>query len=190
MSDFGAAHAAFSEGEAAALDPDNASAAATGPALTTLRSAWLHLRCQICRHTFRAGDPVEVEPGGRALHASALLPCAGSGAEASANPEAGAFFAGLDEAWPPPAGLHVVRLDAGHSLVAPPHHGFQRHTCAVCGHTFRPQDHVILCPCFPSAPRCQAAIHLDPVHGLHCYKDWNPGAHRLHCPATSREIDE
>ncbi len=179
----------FEAGEAAALDPANEPAATGGHATTTLQSPWLHLRCRVCGHTFRPGDPVEVDSGGEAVHAGAALPCAGGDVAAEANPEAAAFFDGLDETWPPPENLPVVRLEAGHYLVAPPLAGFRRRTCAVCGHTFRPLDHVVQCPCFPEAPRCGVAIHRDPVHGLHCYDDWNPGAHQLHCPATSRKLD-
>lgn len=182
-------HAELQAGEAAARDPANAPTVVTGGrATTTLRSPWLHLRCRVCGHTFRTGDEVEIEDGA-AVHASAMLPCAGAADAATpADPDTNAFFAGLDETWPPPRDLPVVRLEAGHFLLAPPVAGFRRRTCAVCGHTFRPHDHVVFCPCFPQAPRCQVAIHRDPIHGLHCWEDWNPGAHRLHCPATSREL--
>jgi hypothetical protein len=47
---------------------------------------------------------------------------------------------------------------------------------------------VIFCPCQPGSPLCLVAIHRDPVHGLHCWEDWNPGAYQLHCPATSRAL--
>ncbi|MCP4654562.1 MAG: hypothetical protein GY856_03980 [bacterium] len=181
--------AAFDAGKAAALDPANAPAAVTGGrATTTLQSPWLHLRCRLCGHTFRPGDEIELS-GGVAAHASAALPCAGAaGSAPPASPEIAEFFAGLDETWPPPKNLAIIRLEDGHFLLAPPVAGFRRRSCAVCGHTFRPHDHVVLCPCFPDKPRCQVAIHRDPIHGLHCWEDWNPGAHKLHCPATSREI--
>jgi hypothetical protein len=182
--------AELAAGEESALDPANETIAIGGKATTTLQSPWLHLRCKVCGHTFRPGDAVEVGQGGRVVHATAELPCHGKGATSWINPEATEFFRGLDEAWPPPAGLAVYRLEVGHFLTAPPRAGFRRRTCAVCGHTFRPQDHVVLCPCFPQSPRCQVGIHRDPVHGLHCYDEWNPGAYRLHCPATSRSLDE
>ncbi len=182
----------FAAGEAAAMDPANAPSAITGGrATTTLQSPWLHLRCKVCGHTFRPGDEVEVT-GGIAVHASGILPCAGNAgdddAPLSTDLGAAEFFTGLDETWPPPKELPVVRLEDGHFLLAPPMAGFRRRNCAVCGHTFRAHDHVVLCPCFPQAPRCRVAIHRDPVHGLHCLEDWNPGAHKLHCPATSRQL--
>lgn len=178
-------------GEAAALDPDNAPHLQAGRAVTTLQSPWLHLRCRVCGHTFRPGDAVEVSSAGEALHSTPGLPCAGGTGEAhEATAETGEFFDGVESTWPPPADLPLHRLQPGHPLLAPPVHGFRRRACAVCGHTFRVHDSVILCPCFPTRPRCMVAIHRDPVHGLHCWEDWNPGAHQLHCPGTSRKLDE
>lgn len=181
--------AEFIAGEDAALDPENDTAPTSGLATTTLQSPWLHQRCQVCGHTFRRGDSVRIEVGGPIVHTDPALPCAGGGQVEDLIPQAGAFFDGLDETWPPPKDLQILRLDEDHFLVAPPRAGFRRRTCVVCGHTFRSLDHVVLCPCFPDAPACQAAIHRDPVHGLHCFDDWNPGAFKLHCPATSRQLD-
>jgi hypothetical protein len=177
-------------GVAAARDPVNAAAMQGGRATTTLLSRWLHLRCAECGHSFRVGDAVAVSAeDGSARHDSVSLPCAHTTTPAAHAPvDAAAFFAGLEEAWPPPRDLPVHRLLEGHPLLAPPQGGFRRHGCAVCGHTLRPNDCVILCPCSPGQPACRVAIHRDPVHGLHCWEAWNPGASRRHCPATSRLI--
>jgi hypothetical protein len=183
----------FEYGRAAALDPTNAAAVAGGKAVTTLRSSWLHQRCPTCGHTFRLGDEVEVEQDGTVRHRSAMLPCArGDGAlgQDAAAAESRSFFAGLDDSWPPPRDLPVLRLEADHFLLVPPSGEFRRRSCAVCGHTFRLHDHVILCPCFPRQSRCIVAIHRDPMHGLRCWEQWNPGEFLRYCPATSRRLDE
>jgi hypothetical protein len=185
--------AELQRGIAAAMDPLNRGAVHGGHAVTSLHSPWLHQPCPVCRHTFRVGDEVEIDRDTTVRHHSALLPCAGG--ELAARPknsELNAFLAGLDHAWPPPPGVSVHRLEDGgqwQRLLAAPTAGFRRHSCAVCGHTLRPLDMVVICPCEPGQPRCQVAIHRDPVHGLNCWDAWSPGEFRLHCPATSRPID-
>jgi hypothetical protein len=185
-----ALRAEFEFGVASASDPANASAVRGGRAVTTLLSRWLHMRCVTCGHTFRPGDEVDISADGTVRHQGPLLACAG-GEPAEAAPAAvvAAFFAGLDEAWPPPRDMQVIRLEAGHSLLAPPLAGFRRHACAVCGHTLRLYDSVVLCPCSPSRPMCGVAIHRDPLHGLHCLEAWNPGGTLKYCPVTSRVLD-
>ncbi|MCP4696644.1 MAG: hypothetical protein GY862_07330 [Gammaproteobacteria bacterium] len=181
----------FQRGITAALDPVNAQADQKGHAVTTLHSPWLHSHCQTCGHTFRPGDEVFIFPDGRILHDSGLLPCKGQSSEAAIQSEAaGDFFQGLDAAWPPPKDLPVVRLEQGSRLLAPPYAGFKRHTCAVCGHTFRLHDMVIICPCQPRAPMCQVAIHRDPLHNLHCWSLWGTeeGNRLQYCLATSRKL--
>jgi hypothetical protein len=180
----------FLRGIDAALDPANATVVRGGRAVTTLLSSWLHMRCPTCAHTFRTGDEVEVSPDGTVRHQSPLLACA-SGKTADAAPSAAvsAFFAGLDEAWPPPWDMQVIRLEEGHVLLDPPTAGFRRHACVVCGHTLRVHDSVVLCPCSPATPICGVAIHRDPLHGLHCLEAWNPGGTLKYCPVTSRELD-
>ena len=184
--------AEFGHGEAAALDPENAAAVQGGHAVTTRQSRWFHRRCPVCQHTFRSGDEVRVSEDGTVLHESAAPACA-SGSESEPAPAGtvAAFFAGLDESWPPPSDMPVIRLEHGHRLLAPPPPGsrFQRHICVGCGHTLRPHDSVVICPCSPRDPICEVAIHRDPLHGLHCWEDWNPGGRRTHCPVTSAPID-
>jgi hypothetical protein len=179
------------QGIAAALDPVNDVAIQSGGrATTTLNSFWLHHRCSTCNHTFRLGDQVEVRGDGQVLHCSPLLPCAGGReVEVTSGPETAAFFFGLDEEWPPPEGIPIVRLEVGHPLLAPRFRRLERHTCSVCGHTFRLHDQVVICPCSPHRPLCQAAIHRDPIHGLYCLDAWNPDANeQKYCPITSRQL--
>lgn len=179
----------FDSGVAAAMDPANAASIDGGSAITTLQSRWLHLRCPLCAHTFRAGDEVEISSDGSVRHSSALLPCAGhTSIHPGSSDSSRSFFEGLDEAWAPPRDLPVQRLAEGDMHVALPIAGFRRHTCAVCGHTLRVNDQVILCPCRPGAPMCAVAIHRDPICGLHCWEAWNPNEYRQHCPATSRKL--
>jgi hypothetical protein len=181
----------FQRGLDGALDPANASAVQGGQAVTTPLSRWLHMKCPTCQHTFRTGDLVEISPDGKTVrHQSPSLPCA-TGAVAETAPKAALseFFAGLDAAWPPPPDMQVIRLEEGHPLLAPPVAGFERHACKVCDHTLRLHDSVVLCPCSPTRPLCSAAIHRDPLHGLHCLEAWNPGGTRKYCPVTSRVLD-
>lgn len=148
---------------------------------------------KVCMHTFRLGDEVHIAEDTRTVrHSSALLPCSHqAGVIHEPEHEMRAFFAGLDEAWPPPQHIPIVRLESGHPLLAPPYRGFHRSTCAVCGHTFRLHDHVLICPCSPNSPLCQTAIHRDTLHGLHCFEAWNPGTNRQdYCPVTSRKLNE
>jgi len=161
-----------------------------GIATTNLYSPWLCDLCSICGHSFRVGDRVVVESGGAAKHCSSALPCAGGVSEVPPDPEVNGFFRGLSEAWLPQHDVPVVRLEEGHDLVASPEGGFRRHTCAVCGHTFRRHDHVVICPCSPHAPKCPSAVHRDIIHGLLCYDGWDPAANGLKvCPITMIELD-
>ncbi len=177
----------FESGVAAALDPDNQAAVRGGPAVTNLRCWWLGLRCPACRHTFRPGDRVVVSEEPREVrHASPDLPCAG-GADQTPFDPAGAdeFFRGLDAAWPPPPGLPVVAVTRNHALAAPPLPGCDRRSCFVCGHTFRPTDKVIVCPCRPNAPACLFAFHCDPEHNRNCWQDWVAAGRERYCPAVA-----
>lgn len=178
----------FTKGERGAADEDNATVlAAGGIAVTTLRSAWLHRQCPGCQHSFRLGDPVEVVPGAAIRHVSTHCD---SGEDSVSGEEMSQFFAGLDAVWPPPTDFRVIRLELGHLLLAPPTRGFRRHTCAVCGHTLRRRDEVVICPCSPDQPLCFVAVHRDPLHGLHCLDSWTVGRTRKYCPVTSRRLDE
>jgi hypothetical protein len=188
--------AAFDLGLATARDPANRAAVRGSLAVTTLDSPWLYRPCPVCAHSFRVGDPVQIGVQGGAdrlvRHHSPQLPCTGEAVAAATRPaELAAFIKGLDITWPPPAGLDLHCLAPGHPLLAAPRGGFGRHTCAVCGHTLRPHDQVVICPCRPSAPMpmCRIAIHRDPLHGLSCWDAWCPDGRAHHCLATSRPLD-
>lgn len=156
--------------------------------ITTLHSPWLHSRCKKCDHTFRIEDRVRVN-GDEVLHDTALLQCAEPHGEKEENlEESTKFYKGMDETWPPPENLQLTRLTKGHPLLAPPFASFKRMSCAVCGHTLREGDVVVICPCSPKKPKCQIAIHRDLLHGLNCWNDWNPGSYLTHCPATSKRL--
>lgn len=167
---------AFRRGQARARDPLDAETIASGRAITRLTSPWLRTPCPRTGHTFRVHDPVCISASGEVTLAESAL--SDHGSEVSTR-----FFAGLGHAWPAPEG--VVRLMAGHPLLAPPSRCFSRRSCAVCGHTLREGDLVIVCMCSPAAPRCQGAVHRDPGRNLTCWEDAcaiMPGI----CPVTSR----
>ncbi len=177
--------ARFAAGLAAGLDPEtpnlraDRSATEASYAVTTLRSRWLHRLCPVCGHTFRPGDEVLVSPAGQVVHDLPGLRChSGRTETAASGGQAQAFFAGLAEAWPLPADVPLVRLDGDHWLLAPPRAGFRRPACRVCGHSFRPLDHVVLCPCDPGNPRCRVAVHRDIFRQMHCYDQWAQGKNR------------
>jgi rubredoxin len=180
----------FNQGLAAGLDPDSARQdhpdLAGGPhrVTTGLRSRWLHRRCQVCGHTFRPGDEVRVDADGRVLHDLPGLRCAEGDAGLTAVSSSGAlkaFFEGLEAAWPLSDDIPITRLVGDHPLLAPPRAGFARHACRVCGHTFRPSENVVICPCSPSAPRCWATVHRDLMHQLHCWDEWIKGEGSARC---------
>ncbi len=184
---------AFKQGIAIAVDPANDLAIqSSDEVVTTLDSHWLGEFCQVCSHSFRLGDEVMISNDGTVCHNSDLLPCSRKKRISNeSSHEMSAFFDGLNESWPPPKNIQVVRLEHDHPLLAPPKAGFKRYVCTVCGHTLRLHDHVIICPCSPDKPKCMTAIHRDPIHGLHCFEAWNPGANKQEfCPVTSRKLNE
>ncbi len=179
---------AFERGLSGARNEASLSALESGAsAITTLHSSWLQQLCPICRHTLRIGDLVQKSPEGQIRHAPGLAVCVGRDAIRSEfSADTLAFFSGLEIEWPPKAPL--LRLEASHWLVAPPRVGMRRNSCFFCGHTLRPGDTVVLCPCSPAAPLCSAAMHLDVRRGLHCYTEWDPGGKLEFCPVTSRKL--
>lgn len=184
---------AFDKGAAAAIDPTNDAAIQRGgDAITTLQSSWLHQQCPICAHTFRLGDQVIIVDDKTITHQISGLSCPqGRETIAESLSEISNFFVGLDEAWPLPENVSVIRLEIENELLAPPSGAFQRFTCAVCAHTLRLYDQVVICPCSPEQPLCQTAIHRDLIKGLHCLEAWNPEAKKQHyCPVTSRNLNE
>jgi hypothetical protein len=192
---------AFARGIASGRDPMNATALSGGVGVTNLRSPWLQRPCARCSHTFRRGDRVEVQPGGRFMHAAGTPFCGDDPARSPAAPEGEArpiepatspvrtaFYAGIALALPPPAGAPIVRLDPGHPLLAPAGPAFGRAACAICGHSLRPFDQVVICPCSPEAPLCRSAVHRDPLRLMMCWDDWKNSHLGNYCPATSRRL--
>jgi hypothetical protein len=179
------AREAFARGVARGKDP--AREAAGGVVVTTLRSPWLGQPCRRCEHTFRRGDRVEAGAGADAAHAGGC-PDERGAASAADPPERAAFYAGLAAAHPPPADLRLVRLGPGHPLLGEGRAPFRRPTCAVCGHSLRPFDEVVVCPCQPEAPLCRAAVHRDSIRALHCWDEWSKSKLASYCPVTSRKL--
>ena len=158
--------------------------------VTRSSSPWIHQRqCPRCLHTFRIGDRVTLHPGNPTVHAKSMKFCQSSdSSEPQTSSETDAFFRGLDRAWQPPEDLLVTRLESGHELLAPPANGRRRRSCAVCHHTFRSGDRVIICPCNPAKPFCSVAVHRDPIQGLNCWQIWNPNSSQAkYCLMTSAE---
>ena len=183
--------AEFDKGIEAALDKKNKFALLAGGAATTEKqSRWLSQRCSVCLHTFRLGDVVMIDVDGSVRHDMDLLPCArvqATDQPVPASDQVESFFAGIDSVWPTPP--EVIHLAPTHILVARPKGAFRRRKCVVCGHTLRPHDSVLICPCDPARPRCQAAVHRDVLHGLPCWEAWNPAANdQTYCPITGRSF--
>ncbi len=191
----------FDQGVAAGLDPDSRLAPEQsrlfGSAsreqerrVTGMRSPWVYRRCSTCGHSFRLGDEVILGSSGEVVHDMPGLRCAPAASPDTPPPTAAwgryeDFFAGLNQACPLPLDVPVLRLVGEHPLLAPPQRGHARLACRVCGHTFRPSDHVVICPCFPDAPRCVAAIHQDPWRQLYCWDEWRRAGDRNICLGMS-----
>jgi hypothetical protein len=179
--------AAFARGKTESREPAAPATTPDGARFTDLRSPWLAQPCPVCQHTFRVNDPVGRDGAGRVVHQGAGLFCAtGEPARSASADLILDFYAGLDDALPPPPGTLVTVLPEGHFLTARPVGLFGRRRCLVCAHTFRPGDRVIVCPCRPEARICQAAVHRDPANGLFCWEAWSPGGATGDCPVTSR----
>lgn len=184
----------FEQGLVAEAEP--LSLPAGDSAMITATSRWLNRRCGLCNHTFRRGDPVRVDPGsGEVRHLDQALHCGDADDVPDANPAVEAFVAGLLHAWPPAGEVPVLRLAEGDLQVATPAAGPLAMTCLVCGHTFRPGDHVVVCPCAQSAddPRrgyCTVSVHRDPARGLNCWDDWLPAGRPRRCPRTVETLPE
>jgi len=172
-----------------------------GRTLTTGSSHWLGMRCTTCHHTFRRGDLVLVGADLAATrHLDPSLRCgspepADEDQVVASAEEPGGFVAGLLAAWPPITGVPVYELTAGHWQVTGPRSGPGSPTCRGCGHTFRPGDHVIICPCAgpendPRRAYCQTAVHRDPARGLCCWDDWAPSGRLTRCPRTLEKTSE
>jgi hypothetical protein len=157
----------------------------SGPQVTSRRSPWLHRRCRVCGHSFRVGDRVRIGQGGAVAHDMPMLRCCGGDTDADAQAtlllEERQFYAGLAAGWPMALSRELTRLEPGHPLLAPPRAGHRRASCRVCGHSFRPGDLVLICPCSPARPICRAAVHRDLLHQLHCWDIWQAAPRGARC---------
>jgi hypothetical protein len=181
----------FEQGIQNTVDPSNVLITQGGKAITSLQSPWLFQQCSQCQHSFRLDDEVFIDGQGTVNHDSSSLPCSQQREQEptpAQSDDLADFFKGIDKIWAPPENLPVHRLAEGHPLLGLPYAGFKRHQCAVCGHTLRLFDVVVICPCNPQEPRCQIAIHRDPSRNLLCWEDWKPKDYQLYCPATSRKL--
>lgn len=180
-------------------EPDDAQAG--GAVVTRLSSWWNHLRCRRCGHTFRRGDRVRVNDRERTVvHLAPDLDCGvpRPGSQ-DAEDEIAAFRDGLRSAWPATSGTRLRRLaDDDWRIPKGPDDVRDANVCLHCGHTFRPGEYVIVCPCRPEqpaglggprmAPGCGRAVHRDPAAGLSCWDSWRPDGTVSICPVTQTAV--
>ncbi|MCE3291000.1 MAG: hypothetical protein K0R83_3012, partial [Caulobacter sp.] len=82
----------------------------------------------------------------------------------------------------------VQALMPGDPRLALPRGALRRIRCAMCGHTFRAHDLVVVCPCRPDSQLCATTIHQDPGRSLACYDAWLASPLSNYCLTTSREM--
>lgn len=166
----------FTEGR----DPTNVTPMPGSEAVTTRTADWRGLVCMQTGHTFRRGDRVRF---GDNLKPALLDPP--SELEA---PEVREFIAGLEEA-SGHIGTQRMMIVPGHALLSWAPGRIPRHRCAICGHTLRPYEIVVICPCNPAAPLCGLPVHQDPRQSLACYDAWRQSSERAQfCLANSRRV--
>jgi hypothetical protein len=184
------------------LEPQAAFAddGATGVVTTRSSSWWNFRRCKTCGHTFRRGDRVLVDPVRRI--AQHLVPGLACGTDPDADLAVGEpaatravgrdrddFAAGLLKTWP--SAVPVSRIGASDWRLPRPDRGRQAPACLYCGHTFRPGEYVVVCPCrtaIGEKPACATAVHRDPAAGLPCWDTWQPGGTLTVCPTTRAHL--
>lgn len=183
----------FRLGFRAAFEPPRDDEGDGDQATTTLASWWNHLQCETCGHTFRRGDRVRLDATTSAVsHLDPALECGApplADSREAQDPRSGAdlaeFADGIDATWPPAGGTPVIQLSPGDWRTSRPRPPLPRARCLYCGHTFRNDEHVIICPCSPAEPACGAAVHRDPAAGLVCWESWQPTGEVRMCPVTS-----
>ena len=122
-------------------------------------------------------------------HHSPALPCSHgveTGESMSGDTRAEVFHKALDDANPPPAGMHTERLLPGHPLLVSVR---PRLHCAFCSKTFRPYEMATLCPCSPDAPKCRLGVHRDPGRGNDCYDAWIANGPLTRCPTSFQKVE-
>jgi hypothetical protein len=91
-----------------------------------------------------------------------------------------------------PPGNRLTKLEKGDWRVAEVSPGRRRPVCLYCGHTFRPGEYVVICPCQAGGQEaaCGAAIHDDPASGYTCWERWRPEDGKVQvCPVTYVRLD-
>jgi len=191
------AAAALELGISIGSEPQAVFADDTVSGVLTTRSAswWNFTRCRTCGHTFRRGDRVLVDAAARTVQH--LMPGVDCGTDPDGtepgrgNGDRDEFSAGLLATWP--TGAAVTRLAADDWRIPCREDGWrdQAPTCLYCGHTFRPGEYVVVCPCqagqgLPAA--CQTAVHRDPAAGYPCWERWQPSGRLTICPTTTARL--
>ncbi|MBO0819815.1 MAG: hypothetical protein J2P26_03075 [Nocardiopsaceae bacterium] len=202
----GAAADELALGISAGLEPRATFAddTATGVVVTRSSSWWNRTLCKTCGHTFRRGDRALVDSAARTVvHLVPGLACGtgldrGTGPSGTdpAGPTAAAppgatgdrdeFTEGLLATWP--ANVALARIAAGDWRVPRPGGRKTVPACLYCGHTFRPGEYVVICPCQPGQPACETAVHRDPAAGLPCWDRWRPAGKLSVCPTTTARL--
>jgi hypothetical protein len=162
----------------------------SGVVITRSSSWWNKQRCKTCGHTFRRGDRALVDAATRSVqHLMPGLDC-GTDPDATAADGAGgdreAFADGLLATWP--ATVPVSRLERTDRRIPRPGDQQPAPTCLYCGHTFRPGEHVVICPCQPEKQVCGIAVHRDPASGSPCWDRWQPTGKLTVCPTTTARL--
>ncbi|WP_440086299.1 hypothetical protein [Streptosporangium sp. LJ11] len=179
----------FENGRRRGRDPVNSGT--DGDAMTTADSLWLADYCSECGHTFRQGDKVLVRYGPplQVRHHSPALPCSHQikgEVVAEDDPRTRRFHQALDDANPPPGGIHTERLMPGDPLLVPVK---PRLHCAFCSKTFRPYELAVRCPCSPEEPKCGLGVHRDPGNGNDCYDAWITYGPLSRCPTSFQKVE-
>lgn len=165
---------------------------ASGVLTTRSSSWWNYRRCKTCGHTFRRGDRVLVDAMARKV--AHLVPGLACGADPAGDPSAASddrdeFTAGLLVTWP--TSVPVTRVAAGDWRVPRPDSPVRAPECLYCGHTFRPGEYVVICPCKAfrgEETACGTAVHRDPAAGLPCWDNWQPAGQLTVCPTTTARL--
>lgn len=167
-------------------------------AVTERQSYWLKDICPRSRHSFRIGDRVEIDNNGDVQHDDETfqrLVGGGDDAKDDAAASDGAvidFLKGAYSLTPPDEQPYLKLLLPGDPLVAMPEARFKRHVCAVCNHTLRPGETVLICPCDAinktKGRKCMIAMHHDVANGLYCFGEWSSYQKELFCPAFLKKI--
>jgi hypothetical protein len=171
-------------------DTPSADEEISGTTITRPSSWWAFRRCHTCGHTFRPGDRVTVDHASRDVrHLVPGLECgtAGETAEYRGAADRDELHRGLITTWPAPVPISQLAREDWRIPQAAGNHSAG---CLYCGHSFRPGEWVVICPCqaaLGKPPACGAALHRDPVIGLPCWDRWPHGELTV-CPVSAARL--